>query len=135
MEGEYIFTDRQFNNQDEIKEKPEERLLLMGERYKERQRRLQQIEQKKRKEEEDRSMKPEKYPNRKSSTTRLVLPVEERMYLYLENCILRRQERIKESEKEEFSLLKSPMINSRSRKIVANMTVMIMLRLLEDRES
>jgi len=107
----------------------------MGERYKERQRRLQQIEQKKRKEEEDRSMKPEKYPNRKSSTTRLVLPVEERMYLYLENCILRRQERIKESEKEEFSLLKSPMINSRSRKIVANMTVMIMLRLLEDRES
>jgi hypothetical protein len=127
MQGEYIFIDRQLNDQDKMKGKPEERLLLMGERYRENQRRLQQIEQKRRKEEEDRSMVPEKCPSRKSSATRLALPVEQRMYLYLENCILRRQERVRESEREEFSLLKSPMINSRSRRIVANMTVMFLL--------
>lgn len=132
VEDQYVFRHH-VASQHQMGSRPEERLLQMGEKYKERQRRLQQLEQKRRKDEEDRAMIPERNSTRRSSATRLELPVEQRMHLYLENCILRRQERAKESEMEEFSLLKSPVINSKSRRIVANMSVAIWI-IVENRK-
>lgn len=136
MEDEYEYTlseiynkcpqqdySRPILSQREENCKPEIRLLMIGEKYKEKQKILKEEQLKRKQDEEDMAMVPEKGIQIKSSRIRFDLSVEERMQLYLERCIQKYQEKLKESENEELSLLRDPQINSKSRKIVANMTV------------
>jgi hypothetical protein len=100
--------------------KPEDRLILAGERYKERQKQMRQEELDRRKAEEDKVLTIQ----RSAHKQRADLPVEQRLQHYLEKCKYKQQERINKNIADELMLMKDPSINQRSQQIISRKPVL-----------
>jgi len=99
--------------------KPEDRLIMAGERYKERQKQMRQEELDRRKAEEDKILAIQ----RSAHKQRTDLPVEQRLQHYLEKCKHKQQERINKNITEELMLMKNPNINLKSQQIISRKPV------------
>jgi len=104
--------------------KVEDRLLMLGEKYKEKKEKMRIEELQRRKEEEDFVLQagqafckgePEKGENN--------MKVEDRLLSYQQKYAYKQQERVRENEEEIFEQIREPNINEISKKIVSNKPV------------
>ena len=105
---------------------------MAGEKYKEKKLKMRVEELQRRQEEENQIIQAGQsvYKPHAKEIGEKEIPVEERLLLYCEKYKARHQERVKENEKDEFSVLKNPTINAASEKMISSNANVLLLLLL-----
>jgi len=111
------------------KVKTEDRLIMIGERYKAKQKQMREELLKKQKEEEDRILNKQKSLKRFHKSTISESQIEIRFNNYLQHYKCNHRKRLMNKQEKELSSMQIPIINSTSEKLVAKMNVIFKFEL------